>query len=73
MNLTMLTESGGVVDTLPDDTAGQVVWGVVLALLIGGYFLAKRSRNKARDHYYAAKRREADLRDNDPDMKKDVD
>ena len=70
MNLTFLTESGGVVDTFPDDTGAQVVWGLILVAIVGMYFLSKRSRNRARDHYLAAKKREADLRANDPDMKK---
>ncbi len=71
MNLTFLTESGGVVDTFPEDTAAQVVWGLVLAVIIGLYLVIKRSRNRARDHYWESKQREADLRANDPDMKKD--
>ena len=65
------TESDGIVDTLPDDPGAQVLWGLVLAALVAAYFFTARSRRRASERYLEAKKREQEMRDNDPDMKKD--
>lgn len=71
MNYALLSDSDGFVETLPDDPGAQIVWGVILAALVGAYFLTARSRRRAAEHYLDARRREAEMRANDPDMKKD--
>ncbi len=71
MDYALLTDPDGFVETIPDDPGAQIVWGLILAALVAGYFLTARSRRRATEHYLDAKRREQELRDNDPDMKKD--
>ena len=71
MHYTIFTDSDGFVDTLPDDTGGQIVWGLILAALVAAYFVTSRSRRRAAEHYLAAKKRDQEMRDNDPDMKKE--
>lgn len=65
----LLTES--VELTFPDETNAQIVWVIVFAVIIGVYLIVSRTRRRAKEHYLASKRREADLKANDPDMKKD--
>ena len=56
--------------TIPDDGAGRLVWGVILAVLVATYFVISRARRRATEHYIESKRRAAELRANDPDMAK---
>jgi hypothetical protein len=71
MGYRIYTEADGIVDTLPDDPGARVIWALVLAALVAGYFFAARARRRSAEHYLAAKKREQELRDNDPDIKKD--
>ena len=71
MYYALLTDSDGFVDTFPDEPGARVIWGLILAALVGAYFLTTRSRRRAAEHYEDARRREAEMRANDPDMKKD--
>lgn len=71
MRYWIYTEADGIVDTIPDDPGGRVVWGLILIALVAGYFFTARARRRSAQHYLAAKRREQEMRDNDPDMKKD--
>ena len=73
MKYTIFTDSDGFVETIPNDAGGQVVWGLVLAALAAAYFFTARSRRRSAEQYLAARRREREIRDNDPDMKKDAD
>jgi len=71
MNLMLFTEEGGF--TLPEDPAGRIVWLLILAAFVGAYFVISRSRRRTQEHYLDSKRRAAELRANDPDMRKDDD
>jgi len=71
MRYRIYAETDGIVDTLPDDPGARVVWVLVLAALAAGYFFAARARRRSAEHYLAAKKREQELRDNDPDIKRD--
>lgn len=71
MHYRIFTESDRMIETLPDEGNAQVVWAVILAILIAVYWFTARTRRRAAEHHLAAKRREQEMRDNDPDMRKD--
>jgi hypothetical protein len=70
MHYTILASSDGFVETLPDEPGAQIVWGLVLAALVVVYVFITRSRRRSAEHYLAARKREQEMRDNDPDMRK---
>ena len=70
MHYRIFTDSDGIVETLPDDPGAQIVWGLILAALVAIYFFTARNRRRAAEHYLAARKREQEMRDNDPDMRK---
>ena len=53
---------------LPSDAASGVVWGIMVAVILGLYFLIRRTRRRAAADYWDRGRREQEIRDNDPDM-----
>lgn len=70
MTLLLLTQTGTEF-TFPDNTTGRVIWIILAAILLGAYFLISRTRRRAKEDYIAGKRHQAELRANDPDMKKE--
>lgn len=53
---------------LPDGTAEAVVWIAIAAVIVGLYLIIRRTRLKSRDDYLNQAEREAEMRENDPDM-----
>ncbi len=71
MGFTLLTESEPLVDTVPSDTGGQIVWVLILAGFVAMYLFTTRTRRRAAEHYAASRRIEEELRANDPDLRHD--
>ena len=69
MSLTLLTESVEI--SWPQGTGAQILWTIILAVIVGVYIIVSRTRRRAKEDYIASKRHEAELRANDPDMRKD--
>lgn len=67
--LATAAEEGGL--TLPDNATGIVIWVGLLAVILLAYSAIKRTRRRAREDYIRHKMWEKELRENDPDMKKD--
>ena len=57
--------------TLPDNPLGIIIWVAILAVIMLAYSAIKRTRHRAREDYIRHKMWEKQLRDNDPDIKKD--
>ena len=57
--------------TLPDNGVGIVIWIIIAAVLLGAYVLINRTRQRFREDYIRKLNWERELRENDPDMKKD--
>ena len=57
--------------TLPDNGVGIVIWIVLALIILGAYILINRTRQRFRDDYIRKLNWEKELRQNDPDMRKD--
>ncbi len=63
------TESGF---NLPDTGGGEtLLWLLLAAGIVGLYFIVSRTRKRSYRRYMSRADREAELRSNDPDMKKE--
>ncbi len=67
--LATAAEDGGF--TLPDNAVGIVIWIIVALVILGGYILINRTRQRFREDYIRRLNWEKELRENDPDMKKE--
>ncbi len=56
---------------LPDDVGSGIIWGIFLAVIGALYVLVRNTRRRADRQYWDRRRREKELRDADPDMRKD--
>ncbi len=56
--------------SLPGGGAETVVWVVVGAVLVGLYLLLRRTRRRSERAFMDARRREEQLRANDPDLRR---
>jgi len=54
---------------LPSGGAETVVWLLVAAVIVGLYLVVRRTRNASRRDYLDRRRREEEMRKNDPDMR----
>jgi len=55
--------------SLPNSGAEAVVWAVIAAVIVGLYFVIRRTRLTSRDEYMNQAEREAEMREIDPDKK----
>lgn len=55
---------------LPSDAASGVVWGIMATVILGLYFLIRGTRRRAAEDYWNRRKREQEMRDNDPDMRR---
>lgn len=67
--LATASDEGGF--TLPDNPVGIVIWVILAAVILGAWFLMKRTRQRFHDDYIRKLNWEKELRANDPDMKKE--
>jgi predicted LPLAT superfamily acyltransferase len=67
--LTLLTESSDGI--IPEDGGARVVFVIIGAAILGLYFLLRRTRRRAMDDYWSRTKREQELRDADPDLRRD--
>ena len=51
---------------LPNGGAEAVVWAVIAAVIVGLYFVIRRTRLTSRDEYMNQAEREAEMREIDP-------
>lgn len=56
---------------LPEDPGARVLFVVIGAGILGLYFLLRRTRRRSEAAYWARRSRERELRDSDPDMRRD--
>lgn len=57
--------------TFPDNGVGIVIWIILAAVIFGAYMAIKRTRQRFREDYIRKLNWEKELRENDPDMRKD--
>ncbi|MGI9608654.1 MAG: hypothetical protein ACR2NL_00010 [Acidimicrobiia bacterium] len=57
--------------TLPDNPLGIAIWVILAGVIVGAYILINRTRQRFRDDYIRKLNWEKELRENDPDMKKE--
>lgn len=65
----ILTESTDGI--LPEDPGARVVFVIVGIVILGLHFLLRRTRRRSEAAYWERRRQEQELRDNDPDMRRD--
>ena len=56
---------------VPDDAGARVIFAIIGLAILGLYLLLRRTKRRADDHYMGSRRREQELRDNDPDLRRD--
>jgi hypothetical protein len=57
---------------LPEDPGARVVFVIIGIAILGLYFLLRRTRRRSEAAYWERRKRERELRDNDPDMRRDL-
>ena len=67
--LAAASDEGGF--TLPDNDVGIVIWLILAGVILGAYILINRTRRRFREDYIRKLNWEKELRENDPDMRKD--
>ena len=55
----------------PDSTGGRLVFALFALVIVGLYFLIRRTQRRSEDAYWRRRKTEQELRDNDPDMRHD--
>ncbi len=56
---------------LPEESGGRLLFVLLGAAIVGLYLLLRRTRERAAESYWESRRREQELRDADPDMRRD--
>ena len=69
--LATASDEGGF--TFPEDPGAQAIWAILAVVILGAYIMISRTRRRAREDYIRHKMWEKELRENDPDMRKDDD
>ena len=67
--LAAASDEGGF--TRPDIVVGIVFWLILAGVILGAYILINRTRRRFREDYIRKLNWEKELRENDPDMRKD--
>lgn len=70
---TLMLATDAVDDIVPADNGARLVFAVVAVVIIGLYFTIRRTQKRSADAYWEQRRRQDDLRANDPDMKQEPD
>lgn len=58
-------------DILPDGGLETAIWVLIAAVIVGLYLIVRRTRKKTMNHYLDREQREQEMKERDPDLRKD--